>query len=106
TARRRCRTRRRSGERYDVVFDNAGVRSWRELKRVLAPQATVVLVGGPIGSVFGPLRHVAATMLASKFGGRTAKFFIAKPNKPDLNVIRELIESGKVRPVVEREYPL
>lgn len=96
----------RGGEEYDLLFDNAGTRSWRECKRVLAPHATVALVGGPIGSVLGPLSHTIAMTLASMAGGRKAVFFIAKPNKPDLNVIRELVESGKVRPVVEREYPL
>jgi NADPH:quinone reductase-like Zn-dependent oxidoreductase len=96
----------RTGARYDVLFDNAGTRSWRECKRVLEPEGRVALVGGPIGTVFGPLTHTAAMMLASKFGGRSAKFFIAKPNKDDLNVIRSLIEDGKVRPVVERVYPV
>jgi NADPH:quinone reductase-like Zn-dependent oxidoreductase len=96
----------RGGERYDVLFDNAGNRSWRACKRVLAPDATVVLVGGPIGTVFGPMRHVAAMTLASKLGNRSAKFFIAKPNKPDLELLREWIEQGRVRPVVERVYPL
>src|SRR3954454_20780935 len=96
----------RSGDRYDLLFDNAGTRSWHECKRVLAPKGRVALVGGPIGTVFGPLTHTTAMMLASKFGGRTAKFFIAKPNKDDLNVIRALIEDGKVRPVVERVYPV
>src|SRR5205823_878187 len=37
----------RSGERYDVLFDNAGNRSWSSMRRVLAPHGTVVLVGGP-----------------------------------------------------------
>src|SRR5437899_6365404 len=47
----------RSGERYDLIFDNAGTRSWRACKRVLAPGGAVVLVGGPIGTVLGPMRH-------------------------------------------------
>jgi NADPH:quinone reductase-like Zn-dependent oxidoreductase len=96
----------RSGDRYDLLFDNAGTRSWRECKRVLQPNGRVALVGGPIGAVFGPLTHTAGMMLASKLGGCTAKFFIAKPNKDDLNVIRALIEDGKIRPVVERIYPV
>lgn len=94
------------GGRYDLIFDNAGTRSWRALKRVLAPAGTVVLVGGPIGGIVGPMRHVFATKLASVLGSRKAVFFIASPNKPDLTVLRELIEAGKVRPVVEREYPI
>ena len=97
----------RRGLRYDVLFDNAGNRSWSSMRRVLASKGTVVLVGGPRRKrVLGPLGHIARVKLAAKPGRRKAVFFIAKPNKPDLNVIRELIESGKVRPVVEREYPL
>jgi NADPH:quinone reductase-like Zn-dependent oxidoreductase len=96
----------RSGGRYDLMFDNAGARSWHDCKRVLAPEAKVVLVGGPIGGILGPLRHVAAMRLASTIGKRKAVFFIAKPNRPDLAVLRGLIEGGKVRPVVERTYPI
>src|SRR3954471_2987680 len=62
----------RTGERYDLLFDNAGTRSWRECKRVLEPNGRVALVGGPIGTVFGPLTHTMSMMLASKFGGRSA----------------------------------
>jgi NADPH:quinone reductase-like Zn-dependent oxidoreductase len=96
----------RTGDRFDVMFDNAGTRSWRACQRVLAPGATVVVVGGPIGTVLGPMRHVASMKLASIFGSRKAVFFIAKPNKPDLNVLREWIEQGRVKPVVERIYPI
>jgi NADPH:quinone reductase-like Zn-dependent oxidoreductase len=96
----------RTGEQYDVLFDNAGTRSWRACKRVLKPTGTLVLVGGPIGGVLGPLKHVGATLAASRIGSRKARFFIANPNKPDLHFLRELIEAGKVRPVVERVYPI
>jgi NADPH:quinone reductase-like Zn-dependent oxidoreductase len=96
----------RSRDRYDVMFDNAGTRSWHACKRVLAPTATVVLVGGPIGGILGPLKHVAAMRLATVRSSRTAAFFIARPNKPDLNVLREWLERGTVKPVVEREYPV
>lgn len=96
----------RSGERYEVMFDNAGTRSWRECKRVLTPTATVVLVGGPIGTLLGPLRHVLAMRVGSMRGDRTAVFFIARPNKPDLSLLREWIERGDLRPVIERVYPI
>jgi NADPH:quinone reductase-like Zn-dependent oxidoreductase len=96
-----------SGARYDVLFDNAGNRSWRSMRRVLAPTATVVLVGGPRQRrLLGPLGHIVRIKLAAKLGRRTASFFIAKPNRADLAELRELLESGQVRPVVEQRYEL
>ena len=94
----------RSGERYDVLFDNAGNRSWRAMRRVLASNATVVVVGGPRKRLFGPLGHVVRILLAAKLGSRKAVFFLAKPNRADLAVLRDLIEAGQVRPVIERRY--
>ena len=97
----------RSDERYDLMFDNAGSRSWRECKRVLEPGARVVLVGGQMGGpVMGPMGHVLQTKFASMFGGRKAVFFVAKFNGDDMQTLRELLEAGKVTPVVDRRYPL
>ena len=97
----------RSGERYDVIFDNAGNRSWKAMRRVLAEGGVVVLVGGPRSKrLFGPLGHVARVKAASLFGGGRAVFFVAKPNNDDLATLRELIESGRVRPVLQRTVPL
>jgi NADPH:quinone reductase-like Zn-dependent oxidoreductase len=94
----------RSGSHYDVVFDNAGNRSWPSMRRVLAPNGTVVLVGGPRKRMLGPLGHTVRITLAAKLGRRKAVFFVAKPNHDDLTVLRELIEAGLVRPVIERRY--
>jgi NADPH:quinone reductase-like Zn-dependent oxidoreductase len=97
----------RSGERYDLMFDNAGSRSWSECKRVLKPHAIVVLVGGQMGSrLFGPMGHVLRMRIASVFSSRKAGFFIAKFNKADMEVLRELLEDGKVTPVIDRRYEL
>jgi NADPH:quinone reductase-like Zn-dependent oxidoreductase len=97
----------RSGERYDLMFDNAGSRSWRDCKRVLEPHARVVLVGGQMGGpVLGPLGHVIKSKLAALFGSRKAVFFVAKFNSADMQVLRELLEDGKLTPVVDRRYPL
>src|SRR5919197_1507242 len=97
----------RSGERYDLIVDVAGTRSWRENRRVLVPDGTLVLAGAPTGNrLTGPMARLARLWLASRPGTRKLVFFICKPNRPDLAAVRELIEAGKVRPAVDRVYPL
>ena len=100
----------RSGERYDVIFDVAGSRTWSEHRRVLKPDGTVVIVGtgGVSHDMFlGPLPRIARLFVGSRLrGSQKAKFFIAKFNKPDMHVLRELLESGKMKSVVERTYEL
>jgi NADPH:quinone reductase-like Zn-dependent oxidoreductase len=102
-----CEDFARSGERYDLLFDNAGNRSWRSMRAVLGSDGTVVLVGGPREKRWlGPLGHVARAKLAATLDRRTAVFFIAKPNAEDLETLRDLIESGRVKPVIEHRYDL
>ena len=97
----------RSGTRYDIVFDVAGSRSWSEVRRVLEPHGTLVMVGAPEGDRWlGPVSHLAKGRLASLRGDPKAVFFIAKFNKPDMDVLRELVESRKVKPAIERRYEL
>ena len=97
----------RSGRRYDLLLDIAGGRTWSELRRVLEPDATVVIVGAPKGNrVLGPLAHLARIRLASLRGSQKAVFFIARTNRADMEVLRELLETGKVKPVVDRRYEL
>ena len=97
----------RSDRRYDLLLDVAGSRSWRACRRVLNPQATLVIVGAPKGSrLLGPLGHIARVRLAALGSSRTAVFFIAKLTRADLEVLRELLEAGKVTPVVDKRYEL
>lgn len=97
----------RSGERYDVLLDIAGNRSWRDCKRVLKPQATFVIVGGPKSNrVIGPLGHVISIRLAALRASQKAIFFVANFNREDLMVLKDMFESGQVKPVVEQTYPL
>jgi NADPH:quinone reductase-like Zn-dependent oxidoreductase len=97
----------RNGERYDLLLDVAGGRSWRDYKRVLKPEATYVLVGSMKKTpLLGPVGHLVKVRLATLRASQTFKFFIAKLNAQDLLVMNELIESGQVTPSVERTYPL
>ncbi len=96
----------RSGQQYDLLFDVVGSRSWFEYKRVLKPDATVVIVGGPRTPVIGPLSHVIKMQLAALGSSRKVVFFVAKFTREDFMVLKDLLETGKVKPFVERTYPL
>ena len=97
----------RSDRRYDLLLDVAGSRSWRACRRVLTPQATFVIIGGPKRSrLLGPLGHIAGVRLAALRSSRTVVFFIANLNRPDLEILGELLAAGKVTPVVDRRYEL
>jgi NADPH:quinone reductase-like Zn-dependent oxidoreductase len=93
--------------RYDVILDVSGTRSWSRYRRVMSAGATLVMVGAPkANALLGPLGHFARLKLAAWRGDQKAVFFIAKLNTPDLDVLRELLESGAVKPVVEKRYEL
>jgi NADPH:quinone reductase-like Zn-dependent oxidoreductase len=97
----------RRDSRYDVLLDVAGSRSWRECTRVLEQDGTLVIVGGPKANrLLGPIRALIGKKLGALFSSRKAPFFIAKFNKPDMEVLRDLLESGKVRSVIDRRYEL
>ena len=97
----------RTGERHDVLLDIAGSKSWFACRRVLRPHARVVVIGAPATTpLVGPLGHIAAVRVASLASSRKAVFFVAKLNRPDLETLRELVEAGKVSPVIEGCYEL
>jgi NADPH:quinone reductase-like Zn-dependent oxidoreductase len=95
------------GIHHDLMVDVAGSRSFFECRRALKPDATFVLVGGKMTyRGLGPLPHIAGTILKSRFRSQRTTFFVAKVTREHLSLMRDLIEAGKVRPVVERTYPL
>src|SRR6266498_1053747 len=98
----------RSEHRYDLMLDIGGGRSWSDCKRVLSPNARVVLVGGPKPNRLTgvSLSHLVRTRLASLGRGRKVVLFLAKLNKEDLGVLRELLVAGNVTPVIDRRYEL
>ncbi len=97
----------RVGRRYDLLLDIAGSRTWSDCMPVLEKKATVVVIGGPKNNRwFGPLVHFAGFRLASLVGSRTAVPFIATVDRAALMDLRQLLETGKITPVVDRRYPL
>jgi NADPH:quinone reductase-like Zn-dependent oxidoreductase len=97
-----------SGDRrYDLMLDIAGSKSWSDCTRVLKPEATVVIVGGPDNSrLLGPLSHLAKMWLGSLRSSRKIVFFVANVNRQDMVVLRDLLEAGKVKPVIDKRYDL
>ena len=94
-----------SGERYDLVLDAVGNRSVSDLKRALSPEGTCVIIGfTSLGLLFqaaflGPWLSLIGSRKVGLMG-------TAHTNSKDLEFIRELIEAGKVEPVVDRRFPL
>jgi NADPH:quinone reductase-like Zn-dependent oxidoreductase len=97
----------RSPQRYDLVLDVAGSHSLSARMRVLEANGTLVAVGsakpGGMLSIMGSILEAA---IRSRFGSKKMPFFLAKNSKEDLTLLRELIEAGKIRPVIDRTYPL
>jgi NADPH:quinone reductase-like Zn-dependent oxidoreductase len=97
----------RLDERFEVVLDVAGSRSFLELRRVLTPEATVVLVGGRMTyRGLGPIPHLLGSRLKATGRSQTAVSFLAKVNPDDLALLGQLLEAGTIRPVIDRRYSL
>ncbi|MGH8823594.1 MAG: NAD(P)-dependent alcohol dehydrogenase [Jiangellaceae bacterium] len=95
------------GQRYDLILDIGGNRSLSHLRRALTREGTLVLVGGEGGGrwIGGMERQVQAIAI-SPFVRQGLKMFIAREHYEELQVLTELIEAGKVTPVIDRTFPL
>jgi NADPH:quinone reductase-like Zn-dependent oxidoreductase len=91
---------------YDVIVDAAGNRPLAVLRRVLAPRGTLVIVGGEGGGRWlGVGRQLRATLL-SPFLRQRLGTFVSVTRQTELLALKELAEQERVRPVIDRSYPL
>lgn len=94
-------------ERYDLIFDVGAIRSIGSLRRMLAPGGTLVLAGASkTGGWIGVFARMFAGMLRARLFKQRVVFFVASIRRDDLAFIASLIETGKVRPIIDRTYPL
>jgi NADPH:quinone reductase-like Zn-dependent oxidoreductase len=97
-----------SGQRYDLILDMAGNRSLSHLRRALTPKGTLVIVGGSGSRWFMGMGRTIRALMLSPFVGQQLRMLLSAgtQNNEDLVVLQELLDSGKVTPVVDRTFGL
>jgi len=94
--------------RYDVIIDNVGNRSLSDVRRVLKPEGRYVLVGGggPEDHKWvGPLGRIVQIFVVSPFVSQHIGMSLTRPSRDDLQALADLMETGRVTPVIDRRYP-
>ena len=95
-----------SGQRFDLILDMVGNHSLLANRRVLNPEGIFVIIGGPKGQWLAPLMGPIKAMILSPFVGQEFVMLLAKLRKDDLAILGDLMQAGKVTPVIDRRYPL
>jgi NADPH:quinone reductase-like Zn-dependent oxidoreductase len=94
-------------ERYDLILDNVGNHSFSDLRGVMTPNGIYVMVGGPkTNNWLGPMGRAMRAPLYSKLVDQEFAFFISEMKPDDLALIGDLMQAGKVTPVIDRRYSL
>ena len=96
-------------ERYDVILDNVPNHSLSECRRILTPNGKYVMIGGggPNDSRWvGPFGRVIKTMVLSPFTSQKMGMMMADANGKDLTILADMMQSGKLKPVIDRTYKL
>ena len=94
------------GPRYDFILDNVGNHSLSACRHALTPEGTFQPSGAQVGGSVGGLGRPLTAFVLSLFVRRQLRPFLSLPKKEDLVVLKELVEAGKVTPVIDRTYPL
>jgi NADPH:quinone reductase-like Zn-dependent oxidoreductase len=94
-------------EQYNVILDVAATRPLRDLRRMLAPGGTLVCVGAAKrGGWLGILTRVLAVILRGRLLRQRVVFYVASVRREDLVYLKDLVEAGQLRPVIDRTYAL
>jgi NADPH:quinone reductase-like Zn-dependent oxidoreductase len=93
----------RIGRRYDFILDVVAQRPILDYQRALSHRGAYVMVGGSASTL---VQVVSLGSLISMVGSRKLGVLVHKPNRKDLNLLKELLETGKIVPVIDRSYPL
>jgi NADPH:quinone reductase-like Zn-dependent oxidoreductase len=96
----------RAGLQYDLLFDNVENRSLSACRRALTPAGTLVLNSGSGGKGLGLLVRLLRPLVLSPFVRQNLRRYLSKPNHTDLAVLKEFIEAGTLRPVIDQTFPL
>lgn len=97
-----------SGQRYDLILDIGGHRTLSQLRHALTPRGTLVIVGGEDGGkwIGAAVGRDFQALAISRFVRQRLRMFISKANNRDLQFLVELIEAGKIRPVIDKTFRL
>ncbi|MCP4541360.1 MAG: NAD(P)-dependent alcohol dehydrogenase [Chloroflexi bacterium] len=90
----------KNGQRYDLILDNVANRSFSDLRRALTPQGTIIPNSGHSG-----MGYVLKAYALSVFMRQQGSMFLSSTNNKDLVILKELVESEKITPVIDRAYP-
>ena len=98
-------------QRYDVILDNVANHSISEYRRVLTPKGKYIMIGGGSGAkdwqgLFGMMTRPFKAMLLKPFVSQEMGMMLTDPKQNDLVVLADLMQSGKVKPVIDRTYTL
>lgn len=91
---------------YDLIVDMVGSHSLLEYRRVLKPRGIFVIVGGPDGKWLGPLASPIKAKFLSPFVEQEFGMILAELNKEDLAILADLMQTGKLKPVIDKTYAL
>ena len=92
--------------KYDLILDNVGKRPFSDTRRPLVSGGTLISSGAPVSGWVGGLGHVIKALVSSFFVRQQGRPFVSMQNQDDLATLKDLAETGKITPVIDKTYPL